>query len=272
MNEAILVFYDYILENGVAGAFALLIFTLIRPIAMLYGFTSLQWAFGQNIIIRVTLSLVLGVPMTVVNIQVFSDVIANSSRIELFGIAFVEISIGFCIGIITTLSFIALQYAGAITDQMRGESDSGFQSPEGGTLSTFGKLYVIIAFLLFASLGGFYWLVQSLYTSYVLWPLAGGLPQLDMTFLIVFLELFTESLARALLVAGPLLILMYTVELMAGVAARLGQKLNFYNLAFPVKNIAAMLILPVTVLWIWFVAGEFFAENLRLSDLLLELF
>lgn len=268
MSEKIETLIGLLLQHGYQIAIPLMLLTLLRPWAMLYTFIGFQWALGRSAGIRSIMAIVIGFPMVLVHGSTLEVIVLQPSVLPFFGIVLAELAVGACIGILASLPFWSLQYAGAISDQMRGETDSGIQSPAGGSITTFGNLYLVIGFLAFVTLNGFSWLFGTLLRSYQIWPTGRNMPELSTSSLWYVITLFGESISYAVTIAVPALVVLLAIELVSGICARLAPRFGFYNLAFLIKNLCAILILPFLVMLVWKSAGIQIFNNFQDIDAL----
>ncbi len=255
-------------ESGAEGLYGLIVFGAVRPLGLIFGFQAFAWAIGQAVMLRIAIAIALGLPTLALNLPQIEPLILDVSPYAAALVAPREFAIGFGLGFLASLPFFALQYAGAVTDSFRGESDGGQPDPAGGgTMQTFSVLYIVIGFAVFFSLGGLWTLVGILYQSYEIWPVEAAMPRFSDGGARLALMLLSETLATSVRLALPLFALLLVLEIAVGAAARLGRRAGFYELAFPTKNLATILALPL-VGWFIFSASEtltveaFFASEL----------
>lgn len=242
---------DLLLVNGWHTFIALLVLGTIRPLALLYSFVGFYWAMGSARFLRVLTAAVLGVPATVASFFELTTFIEALNFPTIIQFVVVETVIGMVFGLILSLPFLSLQYAGAIIDQFRGESDSGITSPTGGTVTTFGNLFLIVALLSFAVQGGVGFLLSSFYATYATFPLNSSMRSIELHHLTVALKLFMDSLIFSLRVVFPMLIILIVLEVGTGVAARVWKRFNLYNSAFLIKNAFSISFLPLLSAYVW---------------------
>ena len=236
------------------------------------GFLAFNWAMRGAQMLRIAIAIALTLPVMAGNAAAFERLISLTSVTAFMPIAIKELIIGYGLGLLASLPFFALQYAGAITDSFRGENDTGNQDPTGGTIHTFSTAYLVIGFFAFFSLGGFEALVRNLYGTYGIWPLYAGLPNLDSAAALRAADMLTSTLMTAFVVALPLLAMLVVIELAMGVAARLGKRFNLYDLAFPVKNLVTVLTLPLIMWVIWQISDARLEEAENVLPMLEGLF
>jgi type III secretion protein T len=248
MDQAL---FQLIAESGGEAAYGLIVLGAARPLGLLFGFQAFAWAVGQAVMLRTGIAIALGLPTLALNLPLLGPMVIEANPLSAAIVVPREFVIGFGLGLLASLPFFALQYAGAITDNFRGESDGGQPDPSGGgTLQTFSVLYLVIGFAVFFTLGGLWQLVALLYRSYAVWPIEAAFPRLSDGSATLVLGLLAETLATSLRVALPLFGLLLLLEMTVGVAARLARRAGFYDIAFPVKNLATILALPLVG---WFI-------------------
>jgi len=218
---------------------------ILRPLGLTFGFMAFVWAMGFAVTLRIAISVALALPLMIANLDDSIWLAENATRIELAMLSPREFAIGFGLGILSSLPFLALQYAGAITDDFRGEGGSGLQDPAGGDIQTYSVLYVIVGLFVFFSLGGLWQITAGLYKSYEIWPLNATLPALSPESGMIALKLLDDTLMTAAVIAAPLLILMMAIDLGLMFAAKLAQKLGAYDDSFLLRNTTAIFSLPV---------------------------
>ena len=262
-------FFQLIASSGGEGIYGIIVFGAARPLGLLFGFQAFAWAIGGAVLLRTGIAIAIGLPTLMLNLPQIEPLIVSAPPLASALVAPREFVIGFGLGLLASLPFLALQYAGAITDSFRGESDGGQTDPSGGgTLQTFSVLYVVIGFAAFFSLGGLWVLVGLLYQSYAVWPIAASLPPLADGGAVLALMLMGETLATSVRLALPLLGLLLVIELGIGAAARLGKRTGFYDLSFMAKNLATILALPLIGWFVLSVADNLTDEVFLADDLL----
>lgn len=256
-----------LLEKGWQEIVPILMIAGLRPLGLLYGFTGFTWTLSTNRLLRVVLAISIGAPVALINLPVIIELIESPVIFILAITALTEIAIGFGFGFIASLPFFALTLAGAVTDQFRGENDSGIQSPLGGAITTYGLLYTIIALFAFALGDGIGLLISTLYRSYTIWPISELLPVITYDTVTQTLQVFGAATLLGVRLLTPLFIILLIVEIIVIFGARVGKRFNFYNFAFPLKNIAALVTLPVIASYAWLFSNEIINDLYQTYDL-----
>lgn len=244
-----------ILRQGLESIFVIVVLSSLRTIGLLFGFLAFVWAIAQMRMLRVSIALGLALPTLVLTAPQIEQVIQTPDTLDVLFIGTKELVIGYGLGLLASLPFLALQYAGAITDAFRGEADSGITDPAGGQLGTFSLLYVVIGFAVFFGVGGLWGLVAMLYQSYTIWPLDQALPALAGDAAEQVMMLLGDMFMLAVGTTIPLLAVLGVMEFVIGVAARLSRKFGLQDLTFLSKNLVAILLLPMVAWFVLHVAG-----------------
>lgn len=256
-------------NSGGQAIYGLIVLAAMRPLGLLFGFRAFAWAMGQAVMLRTAIAIAIALPAMVANLPLLARMVDEADLMTFAVVVPREFVIGFGLGLLASLPFFALQYAGAITDTFRGENDGGMTDPSGtGTLQTFSVLYLVIGFAVFFTQAGLWQLVALLYQSYAVWPVEAAFPRIFDDGAVLVLGLLAETLATAVRVALPLFGLLLFLEAVIGFAARLGRRAGLHEIAFLAKNLAAMLALPLVGWFILVTSETLTAEAFWAGDLL----
>jgi type III secretion protein T len=248
-------------DRGIGTAYPIIILLVLRPFGMLLSFLAFTWALRGAQMLRISIAVALMLPALGAHADEFERLIGLTSVVQFLPVCLKEVAIGYALGFLASLPFFALQYAGAITDTFRGENDTGLHDPTGGTLHTFSSAYLVIGFFAFFSLGGFEKLIENLYATYGIWPVSYAFPTLSASAAMQAADILTRTMMTAIRVALPLLAMLVVIEFSVSIAARLGRRFNFYDLAFPMKNLATVLTMPLMMWVIWQLSDERVSET-----------
>ena len=238
------------------AAFLFAALGMLRPMGFLFGFSAFSFGMGLSVTVRAASAIAISLPTTLLHLETMATIAAEADLFTLVVLLPKEFLLGYGYGIVAILPFITLQYAGAISDAYRGESNSGINDPIGGELSTFGLLCFVIGLFVFFDSGGLWLLIEDLYRSYELWPVDRTLPALGPGGWLMAARLTGGMLRDALIVAAPLLILMLAIDFCLAIAARFAQKFQPWDNSFILKNLVALASLPLLVLYIERMSSE----------------
>ncbi len=187
----------------------------------------------------------------------------------LIGIAAKELFIGMMIGYPLTVVFWAIQAVGFFIDNQRGAAmGSSFDPLIGQQSSPLGLFMSQTLVTLFFVTGIFLVFLDSLYTSYAIWPLTSFFPAINSDLLEFFLKQFILISKLAVVVGGPIIISMFFTEFGLGLIGRFAPQLNIFFLSMPIKSAVANFLL----LFFLGTAVFYFSDMLRdLKDHIHEL-
>lgn len=156
--------------------------------------------------------------------------------------AMLGLMIGYTLGII----FWGVAAVGALIDTQRGALLAQVFSPMiSDQTSITGALFAQLAGVILLTTGGMMVLLQVIYSSYVLWPVSSYFPTLNFAGVTIFLELLDSLMYIMLLLAGPLVMAMFLIEVGFSLLGRFVPQINVFLLAMPVKSAAAFLLLAL---------------------------
>ncbi len=157
-----------------------------------------------------------------------------------------ELLVGVAIGAVATLVLAAVQVAGDLIGFQTAMSVGAVYDPaSGGTATVFARFYEMLALLLFLALDGHHALVAAVAGSFQRLgpgvafspePLAAGL-----------MSLTAKVVRGGLELSAPLVGLLFAVNVVLGLLARVSPSLNIFGLAMPL-GLGAALVASVAVL------------------------
>ncbi|HFD86220.1 MAG TPA: EscT/YscT/HrcT family type III secretion system export apparatus protein [Gammaproteobacteria bacterium] len=162
-----------------------------------------------------------------------------------------EAILGLMIGYVLGIIFWAVAAVGVMIDTQRGAMSARLFSPMiGGQTSITGALFAQLAGVILLTSGGFLVLMKVIYVTYVLWPVTSYYPMLNFAGITIFLELLDSLMYIMLLLAGPLVIVMFLTEMGFALVGRFVPQINVFLLAMPVKSALSYFLLAVYVVYI----------------------
>ncbi|WP_322881646.1 type III secretion system export apparatus subunit SctT [Pandoraea sputorum] len=155
-----------------------------------------------------------------------------------------EALIGFVMGLPIALLFWAAESMGAMIDNQSGASVASVLNPASGNdVATLAALLNQIFMVSFLLLGGMSWLIDTLYQSYLSWPPTLWWPSFNATGMDWWLGRLDDSLRTAVVLAGPIALGLFMVELGFGLIGRFAPRMQVFVLAMPIKNVLSVLLL-----------------------------
>jgi type III secretion protein T len=152
------------------------------------------------------------------------------------------------IGVVIGLGFGALcaglQTAGEIIDAQTGLTFTQNIDPTfGNNVSITSQFLERVLFAALMSAGLMLVIVDALYTSYELWPVGQALPSFERVVPLSLIGQSSKLFSLALLLAGPVLLVLFVVDLSFGMLNRAAPQLGVFNLGLSVKPIVGLAVL-----------------------------
>ena len=167
-------------------------------------------------------------------------------------VAFKEALIGLLIGFFAAVPFWIAENVGNFIDNQRGATMGEVYSPlSGAQVSTTGIFFTQIVSTLFFVGGAVFVFLGALYTSYSIWPVfqadaAGApLPAFATDAPAQILGSLVGMLRTTVVIAAPVIIVMFLATLGLGLVNRTAPQLNVFFLSMPVKSALGVAMLIV---------------------------
>lgn len=200
---------------------------------------------GLTGMLRSAVAFVLAIPVIPHIATDFSSVIAVGGP-TLLAIIAKETFIGLLLGIAFGVPFWAAQSAGDVIDTQRGASIAYLTDPTAlAEVSITGMFLELTMLALFFAGGGINLVVGALYDSLQLWPIMALFPEFQGDTVGLALGILDNVLRGALLIGGPIVIVLFVVEAAMALISRISPQLPMSDLSLPVKAIAVFAILPI---------------------------
>ncbi|MGD0463247.1 MAG: flagellar biosynthetic protein FliR [Tepidisphaeraceae bacterium] len=153
-----------------------------------------------------------------------------------------EIIFGASMGLILSLVFIAVQWAGEIMGQQMGLNLGETFNPQfGGGSSVVGDLYFFLTLLIFLSIGGHLAMIKGVFESFAALPLLSvsmSRPLLD-----TIISVFQGATVLAMQLAAPMLVTMLIVDMVLGFVGKTVPQLNIMTAGISVRTLAGTMVL-----------------------------
>ncbi|MFN3592850.1 MAG: flagellar biosynthetic protein FliR, partial [Thermaurantiacus sp.] len=101
--------------------------------------------------------------------------------------------------------------------------------------------------LVFVSAGGLTLLVGAVLESHAIWPMGAAWPDPGRGTVVLFELEFGRLMAIAVLVASPVLIVLFLIDLGLGLVNRFAQQLNVFALSLSIKAFAGTVVILLVV-------------------------
>jgi len=163
--------------------------------------------------------------------------------LRLFG---AEALIGLGIGFIFGLFLWAFDAAGELIDVAVGSSIAMIHDPiSGNEVTLFGEFLGRWANYVFLMAGGLALITNLVLQSYVWWPIGHELSAVNLQSLEVFTGVFTRYFSLMLMLAAPVLLIIFLIDMSMGLVNRFAQQLNVLFLSISIKSMVAIALLAL---------------------------
>ena len=161
-------------------------------------------------------------------------------------VALKEALIGFLLGFFGAIPFWIAENVGNVIDNQRGATMGEVYSPlSGAQVSTLGIFFTQIVSTLFFVGGAVFVFLGAIYHSYALWPVFTPALAFNAGADALILGTLDGMIQTTVIIAAPVLILMFLATIGLGFVNRTAPQLNVFFLSMPVKSALgiAMLVL-----------------------------
>ena len=167
------------------------------------------------------------------------------------------------------LFFWGIQAIGKLIDYQRGAGVAESYDPVfGDQISPIGNLLMPLAMLLFFSSGGFLIFLSAMYESYQAWPIFSYLPIPSQRVASFSLEKIDDYMEIVVLLASPMLIIMFINDIGMGLVNRFAPQLNIFFLSLPIKSVLVILCLILYLPYLVSYIKNYIIQNANVYNIL----
>lgn len=146
-----------------------------------------------------------------------------------------EFGVGFLIGFLANFIFVGIQMAGQLLSQQVGLAMSSMLDPATQAhIPVIGELYLMLTTMIFLGLNAHQWLFAAVYQSFIKIP-----PGLDNFFTPIIvqqvLHMSSQMFAISLGLVLPIFCVLFVLEILLGVLAKMIPQMNIFMVAIPLK-------------------------------------
>ena len=148
---------------------------------------------------------------------------------------------------------LAVEAGGDMINMQMGVSSAQIMDPTTqGMVSLMGRLFSLIAVLLFIHVGGIYWLFNALLRSFEIFPIfTNEFPLTKVFELTNVIKITSNLLYMGLQIASPVLLATMGQDIILGVISKTAPQINVFQLSFlfkPVFGVAILMwIMPILI-------------------------
>ncbi|MGR6836144.1 flagellar biosynthetic protein FliR [Syntrophomonas erecta] len=164
---------------------------------------------------------------------------------------FLEMFIGYTIGIVAYTVFAAIQLAGQIMDMQMGFGIVNVVDPQSGTqIPLMGNFIQLMALLMYLAIDGHHYLLQAIVQSYQVVPVMGL--HLTGSFYDLIVKISVYMFVIAVKISAPIVIAVLTADIAMGFIARTVPQMNVFIVGLPLKILVGLITLFILLpVYIW---------------------
>ncbi|SDR14612.1 type III secretion system export apparatus subunit SctT [Pseudovibrio sp. Tun.PSC04-5.I4] len=228
--------------------------------------TTLMSKTARNVVV-----MVIAIPLYPVNLQYVDGFSPDGPTFVAY--FFKEYAIGFLIGYVISCLLWAVQSAGTLIDNQRGAAVASSIDPMLGNESSpigdlFSRGFILYLFLT----PGFFFILNLVYDSYVIFPVTKFIPVLSPDFPELILSIFDNAMRLMFIMAAPLVILMFLAEFALAIISRFDPQIQVFILAMPIKSGVAVVLLTFYLSFLLPEAATHQIELKQFTDKIFEVF
>ncbi|MCP1117105.1 type III secretion system export apparatus subunit SctT [Robbsia andropogonis] len=161
---------------------------------------------------------------------------------------FKEAFIGLVLGYAFSVPFWILEGVGFFIDNQRGAGLGATLDPlTGNDSSPLGQLFLQAFVVFFVIANGPQMMLTCIYDSFHLWPPASWYPSLRGDSVPAMLDMLSNLVRTAILLASPVMIVMFMTEVGIALISRFVPQLQVFFIAMPVKSAVAFFVLVLYI-------------------------
>lgn len=156
-----------------------------------------------------------------------------------------EFAIGFLLGYIANIVFLGVQLSGHVISMQMGLAISDTLDPATGQASpSIGTLYVYIVTIIFLSINAHHYLFAAIYQSFNTIP-PGNEFIFSPNFVNQMITLSGNLFAIAIKVVMPIFAIMFGVEVLLSIVAKMMPQMNIFMVSLPFKILVGLVLILI---------------------------
>ncbi|MBU0687658.1 MAG: flagellar biosynthetic protein FliR [Candidatus Margulisbacteria bacterium] len=168
-----------------------------------------------------------------------------------------EVALGYLIGLVCNILFVAVQAAGEIMDLQMGLSVATALDPVfGSVISIIGKLTFYLALVIFLAVNGHHLLLSGLHNSFTVIPAGSPINIFNGAVTVQLLALGGQMWIIAIQLAAPIVLMIFLSDFTFGIVSRVAPQVNVFMLGFQVKpSLGIFALMTSAPLFVKYVSG-----------------
>lgn len=225
----------------------------LATLAIAIGFSSIRLAVAflivpifsnETIPALIRNSIFAALALVIATVQPIDPQLLGAPLARLLVIVAKEIFLGVSLGVLFGVFLWAFEAAGELLDTQIGTAQAQIFDPiSGHEVTLMSEFLGRFVNFLFMAVGGLSLLSGVVLRSFAVWPIDAPLPPLERGAAGTLTESFADVFTLAVLVAAPILVVIFVVDFAMGLINRFAQRLNVYFLSNSIKYLVAILLL-----------------------------
>lgn len=159
-----------------------------------------------------------------------------------------EAAVGLIIGLGYGAFLAGLQTVGEIVDHQTGLTfTQNIDAVHGNSVSLTAQFLERVMFSALMAAGVMLVMVDSLYLSYQVWPMGEWAPVFERSMLLTLISQASKLFALSLLLAGPMLLVLFVVDAGMGLLNRATPQLSIFNITLSLKSCVGLGVLVLAL-------------------------
>jgi type III secretion protein T len=222
----------------------LLMSTVVVSLRVFVSFSMLPMFISSSVPTTVRAGLAMAVALPVVAAQMDAPPLPDLQGWTLILLVAREAGIGLVIGLGFGAFCAGLQTAGDIIDHQTGLTfTQNVDATFGNNVSITAQFFDRVLFGALMSAGFVLIVVDALYLSYEIWPVGMPLPTFERLVPLSLVEQSSRLFAFALLMAGPVLLVLFTIDAGLGMLNRAAPQLGIFQITLSLKAVVGLIVL-----------------------------
>jgi type III secretion protein T len=227
---------------------ALLLAFTSNGIRTLVAFSMLPMLQESSVPTSARMTLALAVVTPVVAVKLGAPPAFQAESWALILLILRETAVGLLIGVGFGALAAALQTAGDIIDHQTGLTFSqNVDATYGNNVSVTAQFLERVLFAIMINSGLMLIIIDTLYLSYEVWPVGQALPNFDRLVPLAMAGESARILPLALLLASPVLLVLFVVDVGFGMLNRAAPQLNVFQIGLSIKPLIGALVLSLAL-------------------------
>lgn len=222
----------------------LLMSTVMVSLRVFVSFSMLPMFISSSVPATVRAGLAMAVALPVVGAQMDAPPLLDLQGWTLLLLVVREAGIGLVIGLGFGAFCAGLQTAGDIIDHQTGLTfTQNVDATFGNNVSITAQFLDRVIFGAFMSAGFVLIVVDALYLSYEIWPVGMPLPTFERLVPLSLVQQSSRLFSFALLLAGPVLLVLFTIDAGLGMLNRAAPQLGIFQITLSLKAVVGLIVL-----------------------------